>query len=110
MSNTNNGSKKETALLTKEEALEYAEVRTKLIFAMLAWVASCSAGVALPIIVLLLFLFFPGPVYVSSGTYWIMTIGFILLAPTYLIFNRYRQRFEELRNKIESTNKEKDGP
>ncbi len=102
MSNTND---EETALLTKEEALEYAEVRTKLIFAMLAWVASCSTGVGLPIIVLLLLLFFPGPVYVSSATYWLMVTGFILLAPTYLIFNRYRQRFEELRNK-----KEKDNP
>ncbi len=107
MSNTNN---EETALLTKEEALEYAEVRTKLIFALLAWAASCAAGVGLPVLVLLSFLFFPGAVYVSSGTYWLMATGFILLAPTCLIFNRYRQRFEELRSKIESTNKVNDGP
>jgi len=81
--------------------IEFANTRTRLFLALVFFCAAISAGVVIPILVLLTFVLFPGIVSVGLFTYWIMGIGFVMLLPSYFLFRHHRKRFEDMQKRFE---------
>jgi len=84
-----------------EELDEYADTQTTYNLVALAWSLALGAGIGLPVLVLLSLMLLPGRVTISTGTYWIMGIGFVLFWPLHFLRRHWLARYEALRKKHE---------
>ena len=82
-----------------EELDEYADAQTTYNLVTLAWSLALGAGIGLPALVLLSLMLLPGRVTISTGTYWIMGIGFLLFWPLHFLRRHWLKRYEALRKK-----------
>lgn len=80
---------------------EYADTQTTYNLIALAWSLAIGAGIGLPVLVLLSLVLFPGRVTISTGTYWVMGIGFVLFWPLHFLRRHWLKRYEALRKKYE---------
>lgn len=80
---------------------EYADTQTTYNLVALAWSLAIGAGIGLPVLVLLSLVLFPGRVTITTGTYWIMGIGFVLFWPLHFLRRHWLKRYEALRKKYE---------
>ncbi len=94
---TSNGAEQHQTRL--KELDEHADTQTTYNLVMLIWSLALGAGIGLPILVLLSLVLLPGRVTISTGTYWMMGIGFVLFWPLHFLRRHWLARYEALREK-----------
>lgn len=99
-STTSDGADQNMTQLTEVD--KYADTLTTYNLVTVAWSIALGAGIGLPILVLLSLALFPGRVTISTGTYWMMGIGFLLFLPLHILRRYWLKRYEMLRRNYEN--------
>lgn len=99
-STTSNGADQNMTQHTEVD--KYADTLTTYNLVTVVWSIVLGAGIGLPILVLLSLALFPGRVTISTGTYWMMGIGFLLFLPLHFLRRYWLKRYEMLRRNYEN--------
>ncbi len=79
-----------------------ADTLTTYSLVTVAWSIALGAGIGLPILVLLSLVLFPGRVTISTGTYWMMGVGFLLFLPLHFLRRYWLRRYGMFRKNHEN--------